>query len=348
MGAYSGMSAAQVQAAVNAICGGGGATTTAGGTTTTGSTTTTTMATGGAGLYNSYCASCHTGAAPMGGGRQVVGARTCSINASITGTKNVFPTGVPAMAFLKGLLTAAQIQSIADHLNTGAVTGQQRYITACAGCHGIDARGGRVGENVRGASASETSSAIRSNEGGMGIMNCLPSSDLSSIGAYLQGNMGTTTTTRASTTTTRWGTTTTTRPSTVGGYPNGAGTCAVTSGSHIALLGKAGSLQRLHMPGYTTPLISGCTSCHGADLKGTTMNMGCSVTPPSCTTCHGAGKWDSMQKKYPVSHTEREDGFYHMPGKSKPFVNGCTTCHGADLRGGNARSCYTCHGKEWD
>ena len=341
VGYVSGSSAA-VAAAV-ASCS-AGTTTTAGGTTTTGSTTSTTVATGGAALFNSYCAACHTGAATMGGGRQVVGARTCSINASLTGTKNVFPAGVPAMAFLKGLLSPAQIQSIADHLNTGTVTGQQRYITACAGCHGIDARGGRVGENVRGASASETSSAIRSNEGGMGIMNCLPSSDISAIASYLNGQTATTTTTRASTTTTRWGTTTTTRrfnpPATHTERQDGF----------------------LHMPGKNSPYTNGCTTCHGATLQG--------GFAPSCYTCHGK-EWSesagtttttrastttttrsttTTTRRYnpPATHTESKHGFLHMPGFKYPFQNGCTTCHGATLQGGFAPSCYTCHGKKWN
>jgi hypothetical protein len=50
----------------------------------------------------------------------------------------------------------------------------------------------------------------------------------------------------------------------------------------------------------------------------------------------------------PASHTDREDGFMHKPGKSRPFTNGCTACHGNDLTGSIARSCFTCHGKEWD
>ena len=187
MAAY-GMTVAQQQAVKAAMCGSGGTTTTQGGTTTTGSTTTTTMATGGAALYNSYCASCHAGAAAGGGGRQVVGARTCGINASLNGT-SVFKGGVPAMQFLKGVLSTAQIQSISDYLNEGTVTGQQRYITNCAGCHGIKARGGRVGENVRGASACDTLSAI-SGERTMRFLGCLPASDVKAIGSYLRGNRG--------------------------------------------------------------------------------------------------------------------------------------------------------------
>jgi hypothetical protein len=114
-----------------------------------------------------------------------LGARTCSINASINGT-SVFPNGVPAMRFLQGMLSAAQIQAISNFLNTGSVTGQQRYITACAGCHGANARGGRTGESVRGASAADTREAI-GDERSMRFLNCLPSSDLNAIGTYLRG-----------------------------------------------------------------------------------------------------------------------------------------------------------------
>jgi mono/diheme cytochrome c family protein len=116
----------------------------------------------------------------------VYGARTCSINGAINGT-SVFPGGVPAMQFLKGVLSATQIQAISDFLNIGTVTGQQRYITACAGCHGVDARGGRTGENVRGASAGDIKEAI-GEERAMRFLSCLPSSDINAIGTYLRGS----------------------------------------------------------------------------------------------------------------------------------------------------------------
>ena len=161
-------------------------TTTAPTTTTTASTTTTTQAANGAVLYQSFCASCHDGSAAAGGGRNVVGARTCVIDGSINGT-SVFPGGVPEMQWLKGLLSAAQIQAISDFLNSGTVTGQQRYITDCAGCHGADARGGRTGENVRGASAGDTREAI-GDEREMRYLSCLPSSDVNAIGSYLRGS----------------------------------------------------------------------------------------------------------------------------------------------------------------
>jgi cytochrome c553 len=118
----------------------------------------------------------------------VLGARTCSINGSINGT-SVFPGGVPAMSFLKGILSAAQIQAISNFLNSGTVTGQQRYITTCAGCHGADARGGRTGDNVRGASAGDIQEAI-SDQSAMRYLSCLPSSDVNAIGTYLGTTSG--------------------------------------------------------------------------------------------------------------------------------------------------------------
>jgi len=92
------------------------------------------------------------------------------------------------MQFLKGHLSAADIQAISDSLNSNPATGQQRYITACAGCHGIDARGGRVHEGAR-ESASEILEAIHK-ERAMKFLGCLPASDVKAIGTYLQGGTG--------------------------------------------------------------------------------------------------------------------------------------------------------------
>ena len=49
----------------------------------------------------------------------------------------------------------------------------------------------------------------------------------------------------------------------------------------------------------------------------------------------------------PSSHTDPEQGVLHAPGNDFPFTNGCTVCHGSDLRGGVGPSCYSCHGQEW-
>ncbi len=93
------------------------------------------------------------------------------------------------MRFLQRLLSDADIQAISDSLNSNPVTGQQRYITACAGCHGIDGRGGRVGEGVKGKNAGDILEAIREDEeSSMGFLGCLPASDIKDIGNYLRGN----------------------------------------------------------------------------------------------------------------------------------------------------------------
>jgi len=100
-----------------------------------------------------------------------------------------------------------------------------------------------------------------------------------------------------------------------------------------------------HKPGYKTPFSYGCTSCHGADLRGGVAS--------SCYKCHGK-EWSGSAPTTggttggtPSDHTISEDGERHKPGYKTPFSNGCTSCHGADLRGGVASSCYKCHGKEW-
>jgi hypothetical protein len=43
-----------------------------------------------------------------------------------------------------------------------------------------------------------------------------------------------------------------------------------------------------------------------------------------------------------TAHTENNGGVMHAPGKNNPLVN-CTSCHGADLKGGTGPSCYSCH-----
>ena len=50
----------------------------------------------------------------------------------------------------------------------------------------------------------------------------------------------------------------------------------------------------------------------------------------------------------PASHTIINDGVAHAPGLNDPTQN-CTTCHGADLRGGPSGqpSCFSCHGQQW-
>ncbi len=49
----------------------------------------------------------------------------------------------------------------------------------------------------------------------------------------------------------------------------------------------------------------------------------------------------------PADHTISKDGAKHKPGLTDP-LNNCSSCHGADLKGGDVGvSCYECHGKKW-
>ena len=91
-----------------------------------------------------------------------------------------------------------------------------------------------------------------------------------------------------------------------------------------------------HASGLDDP-DTNCTSCHGASLGGTS-------SAPSCTSCHGE-VWTG-NGGIPSTHTKNKDGYWHHTSYKSP-VGTCDSCHGADLRGGTAQSCYNCHGAEW-
>ena len=143
----------------------------------------------GALLYQENCAFCHgepwSGPSvdeSLPGIRRVTGARACNISGSIFGT-SIFPNGVPDMQFLQGLLET-EISAIAEYLNSEESSGEQRYITTCAGCHGNNGSGGRVGEDVHGDSAGETLEAI-AEESEMRYLACMPESDIIAIADFL-------------------------------------------------------------------------------------------------------------------------------------------------------------------
>ena len=143
-------------------------------------------------LYDAYCFGCHGDpwAGPavddtLPGLRRVAGARSCNIAGSIFGT-SVFPEGVPEMRGLADLLTTADIEMMAEYLNSRDTSGEQRYVTTCAGCHGDNGSGGRTGEDVHGESAEETWEAIYDEEE-MNYLACMPRSDIDAIAGFLAG-----------------------------------------------------------------------------------------------------------------------------------------------------------------
>jgi len=151
----------------------------------------------GANLYAANCADCHgdpwSGLAvdpSLPGRKRVAGARSCTIDGAIFGT-SLFPAGVPDMVtFGNQLLTATEIGDIASYLNSRDATGEQRYVSTCAGCHGNDGRGGRDAGSVRGESANDITEAIREKHD-MQFLDCLSSPDIQSMAAFLgSGNSG--------------------------------------------------------------------------------------------------------------------------------------------------------------
>lgn len=153
-------------------------------------TATPTAASSGAALYATNCRSCHgdpTTAGPGPGGIiKVAGARICSISAAINGTSagRRRVGGIPSMEFLKGKLSDQQLQAMSTFLNSFTVSGQQRYTTDCARCHGLDASGGQVHKDVRGDDAHEIAEAI-ADKRAMRFLSCLPGSDIKAISAYI-------------------------------------------------------------------------------------------------------------------------------------------------------------------
>ena len=144
----------------------------------------------GQALYDANCRGCHDNPwqepaadASLSGLRRIAGARTCSIEGSIFGT-SVFPDGVPDMSFLR-TLGESDIALLAEYLNSRDTGGEQRYVTACAGCHGNEGSGGRTGEDVYGESAAEILEAIY-DESEMRYLACMPESDIVQIADYLQ------------------------------------------------------------------------------------------------------------------------------------------------------------------
>ncbi len=144
----------------------------------------------GESLYEANCLGCHGDPwdeppydDSLPGIRRVGGSRSCTINGSIYGT-DLYPDGVPAMQGLQGVLSDDDINALANYLNSRDTSGEQRYVAACAGCHGANGSGGPYDEDVHGDEADETAEAI-AEESEMQFLACLPGSDIASITDYL-------------------------------------------------------------------------------------------------------------------------------------------------------------------
>jgi cytochrome c553 len=74
----------------------------------------------------------------------------------------------------------------------------------------------------------------------------------------------------------------------------------------------------------------------------------CVVTLLAAAATLSCGSDGTGPTDAPDGHTVVLDGAAHAPGYRSP-VGTCTTCHGADLRGGpdGEPSCFRCHGRQW-
>jgi hypothetical protein len=63
----------------------------------------------------------------------------------------------------------------------------------------------------------------------------------------------------------------------------------------------------------------------------------------------GGGGGGCLEYYPPNTHTVSKGRceYMHAPGLFTPFSSGCTTCHGVDLNGLIAPSCYECHDQRW-
>jgi len=109
----------------------------------------------------------------------------------------------------------------------------------------------------------------------------------------------------------------------------------------------------------------GCASCHGALATSTKKNrtaaqiqaaingnvggMG-SASLRALTATQVSAIATALVSSTPIPPAPSHPTTWYRDHRSYVDQNGtvsCTSCHGADLRGGSGPSCYSCHGKKW-
>jgi mono/diheme cytochrome c family protein len=171
MNFLSSMSSAQIQAIANALP--------AAPTPTPTPTSTTTL--DGPTLYANYCAGCHS---PL--------ASTTKPGRTATQISSAITANTGGMGYLSSSLSSTQIQAIANALpaastptptptSTTTLTGATLYANYCAGCHSPLASTTKPGRT-----ATQISSAITANTGGMGYLSSsLSSTQIQAIATAL-------------------------------------------------------------------------------------------------------------------------------------------------------------------
>lgn len=142
-------------------------------------------ATGGEGLYNQYCSSCHGAEGKGGAEGDVTGESADSIQDAIDKEED--------MQYLANLLSDDDIAQISAYLSGTSgfieVSKESQYDLYCAACHGPEGRGGAEGD-VRGERFSDIKDAI-SKEQEMNYLASLSDEVAQAIADFLNGDNGT-------------------------------------------------------------------------------------------------------------------------------------------------------------
>lgn len=265
-------------------------------------------------LYGIYCAGCHYDA----NNSTKKGADLTRINSGIT--------SVSVMSSLS-VLTTTQKQAIADYLVSlgggtggggGGTDGASLYATYCQSCHGVGSASTKVGADL-----TRINNGI-ANVASMNSLASLTTAQRQAIADYLI-SLGST-----------------------GGGGGGSGS---TDGATLYTNSCAGC----HGPGPSSTkagrtaaqITASITSVPSMNfLSGSLTATQIQAIADYLATVTGGGG-GAPTGSFTVAHTDNQGGHRHAPGKSQPYTNGCSSCHGARLRGGYGPSCYSCHSQEW-
>ncbi len=234
-------------------------------------------------------------------------------------TATQIQTAINTMSAMSGLssLTSAQVQAIAGVLAAQTppppppvpttTDGPTLYGQYCASCHGALASSAKAGRT-----AAQISAAINT----VGAMSGLPSLTTAQVEAIA----------------TALGQQTPPPPTTTDGPTLYGQYCASCHGA-LASSTKAGRTATqisaaIANPSYPMGSLSSLTS---AQVQAIATALASQSPSPTPVPSGHPSNWRSTHGDY----------------VEKNGTVSCTSCHGADLRGGSGPSCYSCHGKRW-
>jgi mono/diheme cytochrome c family protein/chitodextrinase len=246
--------------------------------------------TDGAGMYTSYCSGCHGPLASSSKLNRTAAQITAAINANTGG-----------MGGLASILTATNIQAIADALSTGGggggttpppttTDGATLYTNNCSGCHGPLASSSKLNR-----SASQIQAAINANTGGMGGLSSLTTAEVQAIADALASTGG--------------GGGTTPTPSTgeslyismcqgchgVNGTGGSGGAIVGASANNIlSAISSVGAMSGLSLTSANATAIADFLASGGGSTPAPT--TGAELYAVKCQACHGAGGYGGSEE----------------------------------------------------